>query len=160
MEKASGTGERLVGGTPEDRARLLALHEAYLQVNARFDWEGLQPIWSAWPEATFFNLNGHTYVGREHWTRLWQFYGANVQSSYWAPFDIGGVIGADQATLWCHRRTRRRWQGSAPPPRDLHYADQAFISRSTMVFAREAGEWRVVHVHFSEATGTPRPGGI
>lgn len=152
--------ERLVGGSAEDRATLLALHETYLQLNARFDWEGLQPIWSPAPEATFFNLNGHTYMGREHWTRLWQFYRPNVESSYWEPFDLGGAIGADMATLWCHRRTHRRWRGTEPPPRDLHYTDDVFISRSTMVFRREAGAWRVVHVHFSEATNTPRPGGI
>jgi ketosteroid isomerase-like protein len=29
-----------------------------------------------------------------------------------------------------------------------------------MVFRKEAGDWRVVHVHFSEASTTPRPGGI
>jgi hypothetical protein len=29
-----------------------------------------------------------------------------------------------------------------------------------MVFARENGDWRVVHTHFSEASTDPRPGGI
>ena len=33
-------------------------------------------------------------------------------------------------------------------------------SRSTMVFAREHGEWRVVHTHFSEASTDARPGDI
>ena len=28
------------------------------------------------------------------------------------------------------------------------------MSRSTMVFHKENGEWRVVHVHFSEASAT------
>ena len=35
-----------------------------------------------------------------------------------------------------------------------------FITRSTMVFRKEAGEWRVVHVHFSEASSGERPGGV
>ena len=26
------------------------------------------------PTNVFFNMNGHTYVGLEHWTRLWQYY--------------------------------------------------------------------------------------
>jgi hypothetical protein len=29
-----------------------------------------------------------------------------------------------------------------------------------MVFRKEDEDWRVVHVHFSEAATTPRPGGI
>jgi ketosteroid isomerase-like protein len=29
-----------------------------------------------------------------------------------------------------------------------------------MVFRKEAGEWRVVHAHFSEASSGPRPGGV
>ncbi len=154
------TSDALVGGTAEDREALLALHHDYLVANTSFDWEALQPIWSAAPEATFFNLNGHTYNGRDHWTRLWKFYGPNVASTYWTPYDLGGVIGEDMATIWCHRKTRRKWRGTQPPPRDFHYTDEEFMSRSTMVFRREAGTWRVVHVHFSEGTNSPRPGGV
>jgi hypothetical protein len=29
-----------------------------------------------------------------------------------------------------------------------------------MVFRKEDGDWRVVHAHFSEASSTPRPGGV
>jgi hypothetical protein len=81
----------LVGGSAADRAEILKLHEAYIDVNTRFDWENLQPLFSPSPEATYFNLNGHTYRGREHWTRLWKFYVQQVQSSYWTPYDTGGV---------------------------------------------------------------------
>ena len=151
---------RLVGGTAEDREAILTLHAQYLDVNTRFDWEHLQPLFSPAPEATFFNLNGHTYNGRDHWTRLWQFYGQHVQSSYWTPFDIGGVVTGDLAVVWCHRHTRRQWTGTEPPPRDLHYNNTAFISRSSMVFRKEEGQWRVVHAHFSPADAGPRPGGI
>lgn len=86
------TEAKLIGGSAKDRAEISALHERYIDVNARFGWENLQPVFSAAPEATYFNLNGHTYRGREHWTRLWKFYGRNVQSSYWTPYDIGGVV--------------------------------------------------------------------
>ncbi len=154
------TEAKLTGGSAEDRAAILALHERYIDVNARFDWENLQPIFSAEPDAVFFNLNGHTYNGREHWTRLWKFYGANVQSSYWTPYDIGGTVNGDLAVVWCHRKTRRQWTGSEPPPRDLHYDNSEFVSRSTMVFRKEGGQWRVVHAHFSPADAGPRPGGV
>ena len=82
---------RLVGGSEADRSRVLERLHEYLEANASFDWGQLQDIWSGEPEAVFFNLNGHTYKGREHWTRLWQFYQPNVRSGYWTPFDLGGV---------------------------------------------------------------------
>jgi hypothetical protein len=150
----------LVGGSPEDQQRILQLHENYIDVNARFDWENLEPIWSAKPEARFFNLNGHTYNGRDHWIRLWKFYGQNVKSSYWTPYDIGGVVSDDLATIWCHRKTYRSWVGDAPPPEDIHYSGEEFVTRSTMVFRKEDGDWRVVHAHFSEASAGERPGGV
>ena len=152
-------GARLVGGSPEDRGRLLERMHEYLDANARFDWVQLQDIWSGAPEAVFFNLNGHTYNGREHWTRLWQFYQKNVTSAYWTPFDIGGVVSDDLAVLWCHRHTKSDWVGSEPPPAARRYGTE-HITRSTMVFRKEHGDWRVVHVHFSEASTTPRPGGV
>ena len=89
----------LVGGTAEDRKEILRLHEKYIDVNTRFDWQTLQPIFSPSPEARYFNLNGHTYEGREHWIRLWKFYGQNVQSTYWTPFDIGGTVSDDLAVV-------------------------------------------------------------
>ncbi|HUB10619.1 MAG TPA: nuclear transport factor 2 family protein [Acetobacteraceae bacterium] len=149
----------LVGGTQADQARLLERLHEYLDLNARFDWQALQDLWSAAPEAVFFNLNGHTYKGREHWIRLWQFYHNNVASNYWTPFDIGGVVSHDLAVLWCERQTRSDWVGAEPPPAARRYGSD-HISRSTMVFRKEDGDWRVVHVHFSEATTAPRPGGI
>jgi SnoaL-like domain len=154
------TGAKLVGGTAEDRAAILKLHDDYIDVNTRFDWENLQPIFSPSPEATFFNLNGHTYQGREHWTRLWKFYVTQVQSSYWTPYDIGGVVTGDLGVVWCHRRTQRKWVGAEPPPRDIYYDNTEFVSRSTMVFRKEDGAWRVVHAHFSPADKGPRPGGV
>jgi ketosteroid isomerase-like protein len=151
---------KLTGGSEADRKEILRLHEKYIDVNTRFDWEGLTPLYSPSPEATYFNLNGHTYNGRDHWIRLWKFYGQNVASTYWTPFDIGGVVTGDLAVVWCHRKTRRQWTGKEPPPRNINYDNTEFISRSTMVFRREDGQWRVVHAHFSPADSGPRPGGV
>src|SRR5258708_17741669 len=87
-----------------------------------------EPIWSKAREAVLFNLNGHTYKGREHWFRLWKFYRQNVASSYWTPFDIGGVVSDEMAVVWCHRRTKRKWTGAAPPPQDIHYGGEEVIT--------------------------------
>ena len=92
---------RLVGGSEADRARVLERVHEYLEANASFDWDRLQDIWSGAPESVFFNLNGHTYKGREHWTRLWQFYQPNVRSGYWTAVVplIGHLVGHDQMVL-------------------------------------------------------------
>jgi ketosteroid isomerase-like protein len=148
----------LVGGSPEDRTRVLQRMDDYLDANARFDWVKLQDIWSDAGEAVFFNLNGHTYKGREHWTRLWKYYQNNVASSYWTPFAVGGVVSDGLAVVWCERHTRSEWVGNDPMPSRPYGKD--FVSRSTMVFRKEAGDWRVVHVHFSPASESERPGGV
>src|ERR1700739_5073599 len=101
---------RLVGGSPEDRRRLLERMDEYLDANARFDWEGLQDIWSGAPEAVFFNLNGHTYKGRGHWTRLWQYYKDNVASGYWTPFAIGGGGKGGLAGIWGEGQHPPGWE--------------------------------------------------
>jgi hypothetical protein len=72
---------------------------------------------------------------------------------------LGGVVSNDLAVVWCERHTQSEWIGRDPPPQARRYG-VSFISRSTMVFRKEAGDWRVVHVHFSEASTAPRPGGI
>ena len=154
------TEVKIAGGTDADRKTLLDLHEAYLVANGKFDWPAIEPIWSTAPHATFFNLNGHTYNGAAHWSRLWAFYIQNVKGSYWTPYDIGGEIGADMAVIWCHRRSQRNWTGTGQPPRDIHYQGQEFMSRSTLVFHREAERWTVVHAHFSVGDSGARPGGI
>lgn len=151
----------LAGGTEADREAVLALQATYLAANATFDWPTLEArIWGGDPAAMFFNMNGHTYVGRDHWVRLWKYYATQFQSGDWIPYDLGGKIGAEVAVLWCHRKTKVRWVGSDPRPDDAWHADKDFISRSTMVFAKEGGEWRVAHVHFSEANPGQRPGDI
>src|SRR5260370_25899009 len=107
---------KLIGGSEADRRGVLERMHAYLDVNARFDWRRLQDIWSGAAEAVFFNLNGHTYKGREHWTRLWQFYENNVRSSYWIPFDIGGVVFQEPAVFWGRRRSPSGSGRPGPPP--------------------------------------------
>jgi len=149
-----------LGGADSDRKEITEQHRTYLKANAAFDWEALKGVWSGAEQATFFNMNGHTYNGRDHWIRLWQWYKNHLKTGEWHPYDMRGCISGDLATVWCHRKTRLNWVGSEPKPNRKHMDDKDFTSRSTMVFRREDGKWRVVHVHFSEASVEPRPGGI
>ena len=129
---------KLTGGTEADRKEILRLHEKYIDVNTRFDWEGLTPLYSPAPDATYFNLNGHTYNGREHWLRLWKFYGQNVASTYWTPFDIGGVVTGDLA------------RGVVPPQ------DAAAMDRQGA--AAEEHQLRQHRVHLALDHGVPQGG--
>jgi hypothetical protein len=153
------TEASLTGGTAADRAAILAKFRDYLIANTDYDGDKLQAIWSAAPEATFFNLNGHVYQGREHWLALWRYYRTRVSNSVWQPFDIGGTVADDLAVVWCLRRTFYKWIGDGPLDAGRR-PERASISRSTMVFRKEDGDWRVVHVHFSTASDDPRPGGV
>ena len=40
----------------------------------------LKAIWSDEPTNVVCNMNGHTYVGLEHWSRLWRYYGQHKES--------------------------------------------------------------------------------
>jgi hypothetical protein len=147
------------GGSEEDRKRVLELQQMYLDANAVFDWVALEKIWSHAPANVYFNMNGHTYVGLAHWTALWKYYHERIDTGLWEPYDMNVVIRGDMATVTCHRRTRRRWKG-AEAERPSEHVDKSFISRSTIVMVKEGGDWKAIHAHFSEASSTPRPGGI
>lgn len=162
-EFLGGQQANLIGGSADDRQKLLQLLEDYLIANSSAEWELLKHIWSPMPEAWFFNSNGHTYRGAQHWRQLWDYYKKNVKGSYYSPYDIGGEVTDQMAVLWCHRRSRRAWvtnEVRPQPGRQTHYDGEEFMTRSTMVFHKENGEWRVIHAHFSEGDRGPRPGGI
>jgi hypothetical protein len=147
------------GGSEADRRRVLELQQAYLEANATFDWGALDKIWSHRPDNIFFNMNGHTYVGLARWTELWKYYRERIDTGLWVPYDMKVVIRGDMAVATCHRRTQRTWKGSEAE-RPPEHVDKSFISRSTMVMVREDGDWKTIHVHFSEASPGARPGGI
>ena len=148
------------GGSDADRREVVAALEIYLAANASFDWDALTTTWSHDPSSVFFNMNGHTYVGLPHWTRLWQYYKDRVETGGWEPYDVKVTIRGDMALVTCHRTTRRRWKG--PESERLAYDRDrsAAVSRSTMVLVKEPGGWKTMHVHFSEASAGPRPGGV
>ena len=110
------TDASLVGGSEDDQRRILEQHDIYLDLNARFDWAGLQDVWSDASEAVFFNLNGHTYNGREQWTRLWQYYLEHMETGQWVPFDMGGVVTGDLAVGLVPPRDQSALGGQRPAP--------------------------------------------
>ena len=98
------------GGSDADHEAILAAHDGYLRANAAFDWPALKPIWSDDPTNVFFNMNGHTYVGLEHWSRLWQYYAQHKESGWWEPFDRPAALSVPSRVL------SDRVPASAPVP--------------------------------------------
>src|SRR5260370_19339255 len=99
------------GGYATDHTRILEAHQAYLDANSAFDWKALRPIWSDDPTNVFFNMNGHTYVGLEHWTRLWQYYGERLETGQWEPFDVKVIRRGRSALGAGPRRHKTPWTG-------------------------------------------------
>ena len=86
------------GGSDADRTQVIDALRAYLDANATFDWRTLERTWSHDPRNVFFNMNGHTYVGLAHWTRLWQYYSERVDTGAWEPYDISVLIRGEMAS--------------------------------------------------------------
>ena len=78
-----------------------------------------------------------------------------VADEPWTSHDVRVVVRGDMAVITCHRNVRLRWFGSDPAG---SFANKPVASRSTEVFVRENGDWKVAHVHFSPAGEGPRPG--
>ena len=147
------------GGSEEDRRRVLEVHDAYLDANATFDVQALARVWDDDPTDVFFNLNGHTYVGRDQWFRLWDHYRPRLRTGRWEPDDIKVLIRGDLAVLTSHRLSPIQWIGSEPAPATFRDRPER-RSRATMVMVRRGAGWKIAHVHFSETSQEPRPGGI
>src|SRR2546422_5186170 len=109
------------GGSATDRARILEVHQAYLDANSTFDWKALKPIWSDDPTNVFFNMNGHTYVGLEHWSRLWQYYAQHKEGGWREPFDVKVILRGDMAVGTVHRKTASSWAAETCKPDAQHH---------------------------------------
>lgn len=140
-----------------DRDKVLALHHAYLAANKAVDPQMLRGVWDEDPGNVFFNLNGHTYTGLEHWSRLWDYFSTRLEQIVpYVSFDQRVRVVGDVAWITASRFGETRWIGSEPAPRP----DGPVFSRSTEVLVRGHDGWQVVHTHFSRGSLLPRPGDI
>jgi ketosteroid isomerase-like protein len=140
-----------------DRDQVLAQHRAYLNANEKVDPQLLNGVWDEDPGNVYFNLNGHTYTGLAHWSRLWDYFSTRLEQIVpYTSYEQRVQIEGDIAWITALRFGETRWVGSEPPPRP----DGAVVSRSTEVLVRGAQGWQVVHTHFSRGSLAPRPGDI
>ncbi len=137
------------GGSDADQAALLALYYRFRLINDALDGEALTTIWDPDPQNVFFNSNGHTYYGLQDWLALWDHYrprlrvvkpGGSGRIRIFIRGDMGLIVDDHSG----HARTRE-WIESRSRPATVDNA----CSRVTMACLRHAGEWKVVHAHFS-----------
>lgn len=137
------------GGSDADRSALLSLYYRFRVINDALDGNALRTIWNADEENVFFNSNGHNYYGLNDWLKLWNHYRpklrvAKIGGSGHIHIVIRGEMGLIVDDHSGHSRVRE-WIGPATRPATVENA----CSRVTMVCARHADGWKVIHAHFS-----------
>src|SRR5207244_7884458 len=102
-------------------------HEEWLAANSRLDTAAARRLISSDPTAVFYNINGHSYTGVEHWCRLWDYYRTQFETvEPWTPFDVKISIRADMAVITAMRTARLRQIGADAP--------SSFVTGEPLVF--------------------------
>jgi ketosteroid isomerase-like protein len=147
-----------VNDVEKDRAEVFEVHMRYMHANTVIDSKLLAELWDTDPSNVFFNLTGHNYRGLDHWTKLWDYYTTRFQAKFpWISYDHNIWVDGDVAWLTCMRVSQLGWVGEEPAPMSTF---DPVVSRGTEIYRRIDGQWKAVHVHYSPAATTPRPGNI
>ncbi|WP_310961277.1 YybH family protein [Nocardioides terrisoli] len=157
--KVSTTADESVDYQAKDREAVFEVHNRYMVANTEVDTAKLAEVWDATPTNVYFNLTGHNYRGLEHWSKLWHYYQPRLNMLMpWISWDHNIWVEGDVAWLTCLRLSQAQWvgEGSRGP------VDQSLptVSRATEIYKRVDGEWKAVHVHYSPAALSPRPGNV
>ena len=141
------------GGSKKDREDILLLYHTYMLANDYVDFDLLKTIWDDDPNNLFFNTNQFTYEGLSDWENIWNYYRPmfKLESPY-GPGRLRIVIRDDMAMVAADKVMRHKsWVGG---PQNFHNPPHY---RATKIFIKKAGEWRVVHSHFSVGADGVRP---
>lgn len=129
--------------THDDAAEIMALHREFVDANSPLDSSYLHRRVTAAPgELVWFNLNGSNYIGQEEIVRLWDMLAENLA----APA-INSDIRDERVEVigdvaWVTYLSRYRADFG-----QLGTYDGGM--RGTEVWVRRAGDWELVHTHFS-----------
>ncbi|MGH9030687.1 MAG: YybH family protein [Acidimicrobiia bacterium] len=128
--------------TTTDEATILELHHGFVEANKTGDTSYLRAHMAPGPEGfRWYNLNKSVYVGMEHIIRLWDFLVA-----------LGG-----QATIPI-KEEQVHVSGDVAFVSYIMQFDADFgamgkvsqSARSTEIWERQNGEWKMIHFHCSE----------
>ncbi|QLL09226.1 YybH family protein [Mycobacterium vicinigordonae] len=129
-----------------DNAEIMRLHREFVDANNPLDSSWLRQHASAVPnELVWFNLNGATYVGQDHIAQLWDALSTAMKEDALSSEVHDEHIEVDGDVAWVTYLSRYQADFG-----ELGSYDGGM--RSTEIWRRRNGEWKLVHGHFSTPT--------
>lgn len=141
-----------MSATKTDEDTILELHHGFVDANTTGDWSYLEAHTAPGPEGfRWYNLNKSVYVGMDHIVRLWKFLVA-----------MGGKADIPIKEEQVHVNGDMGFV-SYIMQFDADFGPMGKVSqsaRSTEIWERMDGEWKMVHFHCSEHEGGGWEGGL
>jgi ketosteroid isomerase-like protein len=138
--------------TTTDEDTILELHHGFVEANKTGDWAYLEAHMAPGPEGfRWYNLNKSIYVGMDHIVRLWKFLVALGGSAVIPITEEQVHVNGDMALVTYLMQF------------DADFGAMGSVSqatRSTEVWERQDGEWKMVHFHCSEHEPGGWEGGV
>jgi len=131
-------------GISTDEERILELHREFVAANQAIDVGWLRAHMAPGADTlTWFNLNKSDYVGVDHICRLWEFLGAAAAGAQQRCESIDPSVHVDGDIAWVDSHIRL----------EADFGVMGKVSqsaRSTEIWQRRDGEWKMAHFHCSE----------
>ena len=128
--------------TATDEATILELHHGFVQANTSGDTDYLRAHMAPGPEGfRWYNLNKSVYVGMDHIIRLRDFLVAMGGKAECPIYEEQVFVNGDVAFVTYIMGF------------DADFGPMGVVSqkaRSTEIWERQAGEWKMVHFHCSD----------
>ena len=126
-----------------DAAEIMRLHREFVDANSPLDSYYLRRRASANPgELVWYNLNGSAYIGQDHIAQLWDTLSANMNEQAVSAELRDERVEVEGDVAWVTYLSRYQADFG-----ELGAYDGGM--RSTEIWRRRDGEWRLVHTHFS-----------
>jgi ketosteroid isomerase-like protein len=125
-----------------DEQEILELHRGFVHANTCGDTDFLRAHMAPGPEGfRWYNLNKSVYVGMDHIIRLWDFLVAMGGSAECPIHEEQVHVNGDMGFV----SYRQGFYADFGAMGQVH-----FEARSTEIWERQDGEWKMVHFHCSE----------
>jgi ketosteroid isomerase-like protein len=147
------------GAAPEhaagtDEARVLELHHEFVAANQAIDVDWLRAHMVPGADAlTWFNLNKSDYIGVDHICRLWEFLDAAAAGAEQHCRSVDPHVHVDGDVAWVDSHIELEADFGV-------MGNVSQSSRSTEIWQRRDGDWKMAHFHCSEHEPGGWEGGV
>jgi ketosteroid isomerase-like protein len=140
----------------EDEQTVLDVHEEWLIANRTADTDWCRANMTA--DGVFCNTNGSRYLGAEHWCQLWDEYRAHIKGDrrtqgeppLLISTDVDVTVEGDVAWVTGRNKFYGKFDGERLPE----------DARTTEIYRRVDGAWKMVHGHWSWGSPGGPAGGV